>query len=137
MPITHTKGTTMRIITIPVLLLSLVSCTAHKLEVRLNGQPTQSMEARVEKENGLRTVDLLLPGGLWAVSAEEAGVTARIVEIDGRRHVRIGLPPERMISSKPIVLTLQWLDLNGKPSGTPYTVSLNYYNRQQKASRYS
>jgi hypothetical protein len=127
----------MRIFAVAGFVVLLVSCTAHKLVVHLNGQPTQSMQARVEKENGLRVVDLLLPGGSWAVSAEEAGLTPRIVEINGRQHVRIGLPSDRMVSSKPIVVTLQGLDMNGNPAGTPYTVSLDYYNRQQKASRYS
>jgi hypothetical protein len=82
----------MRITSIPILLIALVSCTLHKLEVRLNGQPTQSMEARVAKEDGDRMVDLLLPGGAWAVSASEPGITPRIVVIDGRQHVRIELP---------------------------------------------
>lgn len=131
------QGISMRMLVLTGILVLLVSCTTHKLVVHLNGQPTQSMEARVEKVDGLRIVDLLLPGGSWAVSAEEAGLTPRLVEINGRKHLRIGLPLDRMISSKPIVVTLQGLDLNGKPSGAPYTVSLDYYNRQQKASRYS
>ncbi len=127
----------MRNIPIPILLLGLVSCTAHKLEVRLNGQPTQSMEARVAKEDGDRMLDLVLPGGAWAVSASEPGITPRIVVIDGRQHVRIELPPGRMISSKPIEITLQGLGNDGKPAGSPYTVSLDYSSRSQKASRYS
>ncbi|MFZ1376840.1 MAG: hypothetical protein WAS25_09625 [Geothrix sp.] len=127
----------MRFLALLTLLISLVSCTAHKLEVRLNGQPTQSMEARVGIINGQRTIDLILPGGSWAVSAEESGVVPRIVDLDGRKHVFVELPIDRMVSSKPIVLTLQGLDRDGKPSGSPYIVSLDYYNRQQKASRYT
>ena len=127
----------MRITTLPILLFALVSCTLHKLEVRLNGQPTQSMEARVEKEDGRRTVDLLLPGGYWTVSTSELGLTTRIVEIEGRRHVRIGLPPDRMLSSRPLELTLQGLDAKGNPAGAPYLVSLDYTSRYQKSSRYS
>lgn len=127
----------MRVTAIPILLITLVSCTMHKLEVRLNGQPTQSMEARVEKVNGQRIVDLILPGGSWAVSAEEPGVIPRILQLDGRQHVRIEPPPDRMVSSKPILLTLQGLGPDGKPTGSPYIVSLDYYNREQKASRFT
>jgi hypothetical protein len=127
----------MRNVTIPALLISLLACTAHKLEVRLNGQPTQSMEARVAKEDGDRMVDLLLPGGAWSVSASEAGITPRIMMIDGRQHVRIEMPPGRMISSRPIEISLQGLDSKGKPAGTPYTVTLDYNSKYQKASRYS
>ena len=127
----------MRVITVLTSLGLLVSCTAHKLEVRLNGQPTTSMEGRVDKENGTRMVDLLIPGGRWAVSATEPGIHPRLVEVDGRQHVRIELPPDRMISLKPIVITLQGLDASGLPAGSPYTVSLDYSSHQQKASRYS
>ena len=127
----------MRVLAILLSLIALVSCTLHKLEVRLNGQPTQSMEARVEKVDGRRTVDLILPGGYWSVSTSESGVTTRIVDVDGRRHVRIGLPEDRMLSSRPLELTLQGLDPNGNPTGAPYLVSLDYINRYQKASRYS
>ena len=127
----------MRETAFPLLLLALVACTAHKLEVRLNGQPTQSMEARVGKEDGDRMIDLLLPGGKWAVSASEGGITPRIVLIDGRQHVRIEVPPGRMISSKPIEITLQGLGNDGKPAGTPYTVTLGYNSRYLKASHYS
>ena len=127
----------MRNVTISALLISLLACTAHKLEVRLSGQPTQSMEARVAKEDGDRMVDLLLPGGAWSVSASEAGITPRIMMIDGRQHVRIEMPPGRMISSRPIEITLQGLDSKGKPAGTPYTVTLDYNSKYQKASRYS
>src|ERR1035438_387503 len=131
------KGKTMRIVAISILLLALASCTAHKLEVRLNGQPTQSMEARVAKEDGDRMIDLLLPGGNWSVSALEAGIMPRIMLIDGRQHVRIEMPPGRMISSKPIEITLQGLGNDGKPAGSPYTVTLGYNSRYLKASHYS
>lgn len=127
----------MRITTLPILLIAFVSCTLHKLEVRLNGQPTQSMEARVENEDGRRIVDLLLPGGYWSVSTSESGLTTRIVEIEGRRHVRIGLPSDRLLSSKPLELTIQGLDPKGNPVGASYLVSLDYTSRYQKASRYS
>jgi len=127
----------MRIPAIFISLVATVSCTFHKLEVRLNGQPTQSMEARVENADGRRIVDLLLPGGYWAVSTPESGLTTRIVEIEGRRHVRIGLPSDRLLSSRPLELTLQGLDPNGNPVGDPYLVSLDYTSRHQKASRYS
>ena len=127
----------MRVYAIPTLLIALVSCTFHKLEVRLNGQPTQSMEARVDKEGGRRIVDLLLPGGFWSVSTSESGLTTRIIEIDGRRHVRIGLPSDRLLSSRPLELILQGLDTKGNPAGAPYLVSLDYNSRYQKASRYS
>ena len=119
------------------LLLSLTACTAHKLEVRLNGRPTQSMEARVEMNKGRRIIDLILPGGAWAVSADEAGVNPRILLLEGRKHVQVELPPERMVSAKPIVLTLQGLNPQGQPVGSPYTVTLDYYNRAQKASRFT
>jgi len=127
----------MRIQASVALLLSLTACTAHKLEVRLNGRPTQTMEARVENHNGRRIIDLLLPGGAWAVSAEEAGVIPRILELEGRKHVHVELPPERMVSAKPIVLTLQGLDPHGKAVGAPITVTLDYYSRAQKASRFT
>jgi hypothetical protein len=127
----------MRFVAFLFFLISLVSCTAHKLDVRLNGQPTQSMDARIKKNNGHRIIDLILPGGSWAVSAEESGVVPRIVELEGRKHVFVELPDDRMVSSKPILITLQGLDRDGKPSGKPYTVSLSYYNRQQKASPYT
>lgn len=119
------------------LLLALTACATHKLEVRLNGRATQSMEARVEVNNGRRIIDLLLPGGAWAVSAEEAGVIPRILELEGRKHVHVELPPERMVSAKPVVLTLQGLDPQGQPVGSPITVTLDYYSRAQKASRYT
>ena len=127
----------MRFLPAVALLLALTACMAHKLEVRLNGRPTQTMEARVENHNGRRIIDLILPGGAWALSAEEAGVIPRILELEGRKHVHIELPPERMVSAKPVVLTLQGLDPQGKPVGSPYTVTLDYYNREQKASRYT
>ena len=118
-------------------MLSLTACTAHKLEVRLNGRPTQTMEARVEKDNGRRIIDLILPGGAWALSAEEAGVIPRILELEGRKHVHVELPPERMVSARPVVLTLQGLDPQGQPVGSPITVTLDYYSRAQKASRFT
>lgn len=49
----------MRIQASVALLLALTACTTHKLEVRLNGRPTQSMEARVENDNGRRIIDLI------------------------------------------------------------------------------
>jgi len=127
----------MRIQSSVAFLLAMTACTAHKLEVRLNGRPTQSMEARVENNNGRRIIDLILPGGSWAVSAEGAGVVPRILEREGRKHVFVELPSERMVSAKPVVLTLQGLDPQGKPVGSPYTVTLDYYNREQKASRFT
>ncbi len=133
----YRKESLVRTVAIPALLFTIVSCTTHQLLVSLNGRPTQSMEARIEKVSGSRVVDLTLPGGLWAVSTQEAGLITRIVEMDGLQHVRIDLPADRMVSSRPILLTLQGLDRDGKPSGTPYTVSLAYLNRQQKASPYT
>ena len=130
----HKGWVLLRFIAIPVFLSTLVSCTRHQLVVTLNGRPAQSMEARIDRVDGSRVIDLALPGGLWAVSTQEAGLTTRLVEIDGLQHVRINLPADRMVSSRPILLTLQGLDRNGKPSGDPYTVSLGYLNRQQKAS---
>jgi hypothetical protein len=127
----------MRILFVPIILTLLVSCMTHKLNVRLNGVPTQSMEARLDKENGYKTVDLLLPGGWWTVSASESGISPRIVKIEGRQHVRFELPPDRMLSVKPVELTLQGLDVAGKPSGTPFTVTIDYYTRSQKASPFS
>ena len=127
----------MRIQSSVAFLLAMTACTTHKLEVRLNGRPTQSMEARVENHNGRRIIDLILPGGSWAVSAEEAGVVPRILEREGPKHVFVELPSERMVSAKPVVLTLQGLDPQGKPVGSPYTVTLDYYNREQKASRFT
>ena len=127
----------MRFITLPILLSMLVSCTAYKLHVRLNGQPTQSMEARIDKANGIRTVDLLLPGGSWVVSAAESGINPRIVAVDGRQHVRFELPPDRMLSLKPVELTLQGLNTEGKPSGNPFVVVIDQYNRTQKASPFT
>ena len=127
----------MRFLPAVALLLALTACMAHKLEVRLNGRPTQTMEARVENHNGRRIIDLILPGGAWALSAEEAGVIPRILELEGRKHVHIELPPERMVSAKPVVLTLQGLDPHGKAVGAPITVTLDYYSRAQKASRFT
>ena len=127
----------MRIQSSVAFLLAMTACTTHKLEVRLNGRPTQSMEARVENNNGRRIIDLILPGGAWAVSAEEVGVVPRILEREGRKHVFVELPSERMVSAKPVVLTLQGLDPQGKPVGSPYTVTLDYYSRAQKASRFT
>ena len=124
----------MRVIALPIVLSMLVSCTAYKLHVRLNGQPTQSMTARIDKANGIRTVDLLLPGGSWAVTSTEPGINPRISKKDGQQHVRFELPPDRLLSLKPVELTLQGLNVEGKPSGTPFTVVIDHYSRYQKSS---
>ena len=127
----------MRLITLTIILSVFFSCTSYRLHVRLNGQPTQSMVARIEKANGIRIVDLLLPGGTWVVSATESDITPRIIAIAGQQHVRFKLPPDRMLSLKPVELTLQGLNTNGKPSGEPFTVVIDYYNRTEKASSFS
>ena len=127
----------MRFLAISIFLSMLVSCSAYKLHVRLNGQPTQSMEARIDKANGIRTVDLVLPGGAWAVSATESGINPRVHVIDGRKHVRFDLPPDRLLSVKPIELSLQGLNIEGKPSGNPFVVVIDQYSRTQKASPFT
>ena len=127
----------MRFAVLPALLVMLVSCSAYKLHVRLDGRPAESMVARIDKVNGVKTVDLVLPGGLWAVHATESGINPHILEIDGLKHVRFQLPPDRMLSLRPIELTLQGLDLKGQPSGNPIIVTIDQYNRTQKASPYS
>jgi len=124
----------MRFLTLPILLSMLVSCAAYNLHVRLNGKPTQSMKARIEKVNGIWTVDLLIPGGAWAVSSSESGINPHILKIDGQQHVRFDLPPNRMLSSKPVELTLQGLNLEGKPAGDPFIVVIDHYNQYQRAS---
>ena len=127
----------MRFLTLPIILSVFVSCTAYKLHVRLNGQPTQSMVARIDEANGIRIVDLLLPGGAWEVSAAESDINPRIIAVAGKQHVRFELPPSRMLSLKPVELTLQGLNTKGKPSGEPFTVVIDYYNRAEKASAFS
>jgi len=127
----------MRFVFLPACLLVLVSCSAYKLHVRLDGRPTTSMEARLAKVNGIRTVDLFIPSGLWAVSSNEPGLNPRILKTDGRQHVRFEVPPDRMLSIKPVELMLQGLDLGGKPSGIPFTVTIDHYTLGQKASSLS
>ncbi len=117
--------------------LLFVSCTAYKLHVRLDGQPTQAMEARTRKADGFWTVDLVLPRGSWAVTSGEPGIAPRLVESAGRQHVRVELPPGRMLSVKPLELKLQGLNGEGKPSGPPFTVTIDHYSQFQRGSSFS
>ena len=103
------------------LLLFTLACTSRKVDVRLHGRPTESLEARAERVDGQWTVDLDLPLGQWTVDLPEEGLTARVIQAGGRPHARWETTRERLLG-KPIRVRLQpqsggepiWMELQGR-----------------------
>jgi hypothetical protein len=126
----------MRLPAILALLLLASACTNYQVRVRLEGLPATSMTARMDKADGFWTVDVCLPAGHWSVKALEPELAPRTLLVDGREHVRFELPPGRLLTIKPVDLTIQALDDQGHPFGTPLRVTVDAYTLTQRGDRY-
>jgi hypothetical protein len=131
--------TPMRLPALPFLALLLLApaCTNYKVQVRLEGQPTTSISARMDKADGFWTVDVVLPPGQWTVKAQEADLAPRLLLSEGRQHVRFELPPGRLLTVRPVELTIQAVDGQGRTSGNPLRVTVDHYTLAQRSGRYS
>lgn len=106
---------------LPVLGLLLLGCASQKVEVRLQGRPAESLQARADREDGSWTVDVDLPQGQWEVDLPEEGRAVRVVDRGGRPHARWETTGERLLA-KPFRVRLRpkeggeplWLEVRGR-----------------------
>lgn len=98
------------------------ACASRKVDVTLGGRPTESLQGRATRAEGLWTVDLDLPLGDWVVDLPEEGLTARVLVEGGRPHARWEVTGERLLA-RPFRVrlrpasgegTLIWMEVRGR-----------------------
>jgi hypothetical protein len=88
----------------------------------MGGRPTESLQGRASKSDGVWTVDLDLPMGGWQVDLPDEGITARVREEGGRPHARWEVPGARLLD-RPFRVRLRpasgegpaiWMEVRGR-----------------------
>lgn len=102
--------------------LALAGCASRNVDVNLNGRRAQSLQGRATRVDGRWTVDLDLPMGQWVVDLPEEGLSARVLEEEGRLHARWETTGERLLA-KPFRVRIRpaagegepiWMEVKGR-----------------------